>query len=67
MKQNTAKVMVIGNKIKRDVFGEVSTSPVGELIDISGIPFKVIGVFGEHEEREEERIYIPYYYCTKGF
>ena len=55
---NTGKVAVIGNKIKRDVFTEVD-SPVGQFIDISGIPFKIIGVFGEHEEREEERIYIP--------
>lgn len=55
---NTAKVVVIGNKIKRDVFADVDT-PIGEFIDISGIPFKIIGVFGEREEREEERIYIP--------
>jgi len=55
---STGKVAVIGNKIKRDVFTEVD-SPVGEFIDISGIPFKIIGVFGEQEEREEERIYIP--------
>ncbi len=56
--RNTAKVAVIGNKIKRDVFTDVDT-PIGEFIDISGIPFKVIGVFRENEEREEERIYIP--------
>lgn len=55
---NTAKVVVIGNKIKRDVFADVDT-PIGEFIDISGIPFKIIGVFVEREEREEERIYIP--------
>ncbi|MBT8185903.1 MAG: ABC transporter permease [Eudoraea sp.] len=55
---NTGKVAIIGNKIKRDVFTEVDT-PVGEFIDISGIPFKIIGVFGEQEDREEERIYIP--------
>ncbi|MEM6498303.1 MAG: hypothetical protein AAF709_16460, partial [Pseudomonadota bacterium] len=29
----------IGNKIKKDVFNEVDT-PLGEMIDISGIPFK---------------------------
>jgi len=54
----TAKVVVIGNKIKKDVFKDVET-PIGEFIDISGIPFKVVGVFKENEEREEERIYIP--------
>lgn len=54
----TAKVAVIGKKIKTDVFSEVE-SPVGEFIEISGIPFKVIGVYVEYEDREEERIYIP--------
>ncbi|WP_435624680.1 ABC transporter permease [Flagellimonas sp.] len=55
---STAKVAIIGNKIKKDVFNEVDT-PLGEYIDISGIPFKIIGVFKELREREEERIYIP--------
>ena len=54
----TAKVVVLGNKIKRDVFGNVE-NPLGDFIDISGIPFKIIGFFHEQEEREEERIYIP--------
>lgn len=55
---NTAKVAVIGKKIVDDVFKDVET-PVGEVINISGIPFKIIGVFSETEDREEERIYIP--------
>ena len=55
---STGKVAVIGNKIKKDVFTEVD-SPIGEFIQISGIPFKIVGVFHEMEEREEERIYIP--------
>jgi len=54
----TAKIAVIGRKIARDVFKEVD-SPVGEFIKVSGIPFKIVGVYGESEEREEERIYIP--------
>ncbi|MEC7772653.1 MAG: ABC transporter permease [Bacteroidota bacterium] len=55
---SNGKVAIIGNKIKKDVFGDVDT-PIGEFIDISGIPFKVIGVYKEMEDREEERIYIP--------
>ena len=55
---STAKVAIIGNKIKKDVFNKVDT-PLGEYIDISGIPFKIIGVFKEQREREEEVIYIP--------
>ncbi|WP_108246280.1 ABC transporter permease [Muricauda brasiliensis] len=63
---SNGKVAIIGNKIKKDVFGGVET-PIGEFIDISGIPFKVIGVFKEMEEREEERIYIPISTAQKTF
>ncbi len=63
---STAKVAIIGNKIKKDVFEKVD-SPIGEFIEISGIPFKVIGVFKEMEDREEERIYIPITTAQKTF
>lgn len=63
---STGKVAVIGNKIKKDVFNEVD-SPIGEFVDISGIPFKVIGVYKEMEDREEERIYIPITTAQKAF
>ena len=55
---STATVAVLGNKIRRDVFHDVE-DPVGEFIDISGIPFKIIGFFGESREQEEEVIFIP--------
>ncbi len=55
---NTAKVAIIGNKIKHDVFKDVET-PLGEYINISGVLFKIVGIYSEREDREEERIYIP--------
>lgn len=63
---STAKVAIIGKKIRSDVFNEVET-PMGEYIDISGIPFKIIGVYKEYEDREEERIYIPISTAQKVF
>ncbi|MEM9361230.1 MAG: ABC transporter permease [Bacteroidota bacterium] len=56
--QYMEKVVVIGRKIRDEVFTDVD-SPIGEFIDISGIKFKVVGVFSELEEQEEERIIIP--------
>ena len=54
-----AKVAIISNKINREIFQELET-PVGEYLDISGIPFKIVGVYGDvGGEREEDRIYIP--------
>lgn len=56
---NKAKVAIIGNKIKREVFKD-TVNPVGQFLDISGIPFKIIGVYGDvGGEREEQRIFIP--------
>lgn len=58
--RENAKVAVISNKIKREVFSNLET-PVGEYIMISGAGFKIVGVYGEYgrNESEEERIFIP--------
>ncbi|MDG1570997.1 ABC transporter permease [Robiginitalea sp. M366] len=64
--QQTAKVVVIGEKIRKDVFGDLDT-PIGEFVEFSGIPFKVIGVYKEQEDREEERLYIPLKTAQKVF
>lgn len=64
--QNTAKTLVIGNKIRKDVFGHLD-SPIGEYVDISGIPFKIVGVFKEQREREEETMFIPLSTAQKVF
>ena len=32
---------------------------MGEYINISGVLFKIVGIYSEREDREEERIYIP--------
>lgn len=64
--ESTAKVAVIGFKIRKDVFGALDT-PVGTFIDISGIPFKIVGVYRDQEEREEEQIYIPLKTAQKVF
>ncbi|SNR28909.1 putative ABC transport system permease protein [Maribacter sedimenticola] len=54
-----SKVAIISNKIKREVFKDIE-SPIGEILDISGISFKIVGVYGDiGGEREEDRIYIP--------
>lgn len=57
--EGKAKVAIISNKIKREVFKGLDT-PIGTFLDISGIPFKIVGVYGDvGGEREEDRIYIP--------
>lgn len=60
------KVGAIGMKIKLDLFKD--QSPLGEIITVDKIPFKVIGVFTDPAgEREESRIYIPISTAQKVF
>ena len=52
------KVGVIGNRLKLDLFKD--EDPVGKMVTINGINFKVIGVFTDPGgERDETRVYIP--------
>ncbi|MCC8359917.1 ABC transporter permease [Salinimicrobium sediminilitoris] len=56
--ENYEKVAVIGNRVKNDLFKEAD--PIGKYVEISGINFKVIGVFTDPGgEREENRVYVP--------
>jgi len=55
---NYEKIAVIGHKVYTDLFKDKNA--IGEYIEISGIKFKVIGIFTDPGgEREESRIFIP--------
>ncbi len=57
--QNVAKVALISNKIKREIFNN-NENPLNEFLDISGMKFRIVGVYGDAGgEREEDRIFIP--------
>lgn len=63
---NVEKVGVIGVKVKADLFK--NQSPIGEIMTINKIPFKVIGVYTDPAgEREESRVYIPLSTSQKVF
>lgn len=52
------KVAVIGNQVYLDLFKDQEA--IGEYLDITGIKFKVVGVYTDPGgEREETRIFIP--------
>lgn len=60
--KNIVKVAVLGKNIAQDLFGE--ENPVGKIIKISGINFKVIGVAapkgGAMGMIFDDMVYIPY-------
>lgn len=55
---NRTKVVVIGKKIEEDLF--LKTTALGKYINLSGIPYKVVGIFTDDGNDYEERtIYMP--------
>jgi len=57
--ENFEKVVVLGNKVKSDLFKN-GEDPLGKYVQISNINFKVIGVFSDPGgEREESRVFLP--------
>jgi putative ABC transport system permease protein len=56
--RGTEKVAVVGEKMRLDLFK--GKSPLGEIVTLNGVPFKVVGVFSDHgNERDESRAYVP--------
>ena len=61
--QERRKVAVIGSEVYDQLF-EPGENPIGQSLNISGIYFKIVGVFkpkiaGENAERDASRILIP--------
>lgn len=55
---NKTKVAIIGRLVEKDLF--TKTKAVGKYINLSGIPYKVVGVYEDDGGDDEERmLYIP--------
>lgn len=55
---NSEKVAIIGNQVYLDLFK--GKEAIGNYIDITGIKFKVVGIYSDPGgEREETRIFVP--------
>ena len=56
--KNKTKVAIIGRIINDDLF--FKENAIGKYINLSGIPYKVVGIFTDDEGDNEERVvYIP--------
>jgi putative ABC transport system permease protein len=59
------KVCVIGFPVKKILFPR--EEPINSFIQIDGIPFKVIGVFKDPSDRDNDRLYIPLSTAQRAF
>ncbi|MFI1771858.1 ABC transporter permease [Thalassobellus citreus] len=56
--KNKTKVVVIGRLVEEDLF--VKTTALGKYINLSGVLYKIVGVFADDGgDNEERRIYMP--------
>ncbi len=56
--EEVRKVIVIGKKIKEDIFKK--ENPIGKYVKVFGIPFQVVGWYADYGNAREERYaYIP--------
>lgn len=64
---NYEKHVVIGQKVANDLFKN-GEEPLGEELNISGIIYKVVGVYSDPGgEREESRVFIPITTAQKAY
>ncbi|MDP4210205.1 MAG: ABC transporter permease [Bacteroidota bacterium] len=51
------KVAIISTIVKSELFKQGVA--LGEFIKVNGVPFKVVGIFNDKDERDNRRIYLP--------
>ena len=59
------KVAIVGRRMLAELFKE--TDPIGQQIEVNGVAFKVVGVYAEESEREEDVIYLPITTAMRAF
>ena len=65
--EESEKVVIIGNRVKNDLFKD-KEDILGKYVEISGIKFKVVGVYTDPGgEREETRVFVPITTAQKVF
>jgi putative ABC transport system permease protein len=52
------KVIIIGIPVKEALFKN-GENPLGEYIKVNGVPFQVVGIFSDRNDRDQQRIYLP--------
>jgi putative ABC transport system permease protein len=56
--QRHRKVVIIGEPVKTALFKN-GENPLGEYIKVNGVPFQVVGIFSDRNDRDQQRLYLP--------
>jgi putative ABC transport system permease protein len=56
--QKHRKVAIIGIPVKDALFKN-GENPLGEYIKVNNVPFQVVGIFTDRNDRDQQRIYLP--------
>ena len=59
------KSVVLSEKIRKELFK--NKEALGEWVNLNKIPFKVIGIFEDVNERENDRVFIPFTTAQRSF
>ena len=51
------KVIIFSTPVKKALFKDEDA--IGKYVKLNGVPFKVVGIIEDHEDRERKRVYIP--------
>jgi putative ABC transport system permease protein len=61
--QGNANVVVLGSSVADNLFGESGVNPVGEIIKVKSVPFRIVGVISERGssffQNQDDQIFIP--------
>lgn len=55
--QRKNKAVIISDIVKNELFK--GKNALGEFVKVSGVPFQVVGVFKDKNERDNRRVYLP--------
>ncbi len=62
---NSRKSVILSEKIRKELFK--NKEALGEWVNLNGIPFKVVGIYEDANERENDRVFVPFTTAQRSF
>jgi putative ABC transport system permease protein len=62
---NSRKSVILSEKIRKELFKDKEA--LGEWVNLNGIPFNVVGIYEDANERENDRVFVPFTTAQRSF